>query len=324
MEHLLTNEKESESTATKKVKGLMQTSIVKYFRKNIHYYILLFIPIVYFAIFRYGPIVGNVLAFRKYVYGGSIYGEGWVGLKYFNMFLSDPNFWLAFRNTWQLSIYHLIITVPVSILFALLVNEIRSGKLRNVVQTISYFPNFISIVVVVGMMKELLSPTTGIINKIIGMVGIDPIFFMNEPGWFRMLYISSEVWQYTGWNSIIFLAAIASIDPQLYEAAEVDGAGRLKQIIHVTIPQIMPTIAVMYILSLGQLMNVAFEKVLLMYTPSNSQVSDVIETFVYRMGLGNSNYSYATAIGLFSGMLGLVIVIIANYLSKKVTRYSLY
>nr|MBC9205025.1 sugar ABC transporter permease [Paenibacillus sp. PL91] len=302
----------------------MQTSIVKYFRKNIHYYILLFIPIVYFAIFRYGPIVGNVLAFRKYVYGGSIYGEGWVGLKYFNMFLSDPNFWLAFRNTWQLSIYHLIITVPVSILFALLVNEIRSGKLRNVVQTISYFPNFISIVVVVGMMKELLSPTTGIINKIIGMVGIDPIFFMNEPGWFRMLYISSEVWQYTGWNSIIFLAAIASIDPQLYEAAEVDGAGRLKQIIHVTIPQIMPTIAVMYILSLGQLMNVAFEKVLLMYTPSNSQVSDVIETFVYRMGLGNSNYSYATAIGLFSGMLGLVIVIIANYLSKKVTRYSLY
>ncbi|MDT3428272.1 putative aldouronate transport system permease protein [Paenibacillus forsythiae] len=307
-----------------KQKGMRRIRSGVYLRRNIHYYILLILPILYFVVFRYGPIIGNVLAFRKFVPGGSIYGEEWVGLKYFKLFLRDPNFWAAFKNTWLLSFYHLLITVPIAILFALLVNEIKSSKLRSAVQTISYFPNFISIVVVVGLMKELLSPTYGLVNKALGMVGIDPVFFMNEPGWFRALYISSEVWQYTGWNSIIFFAAISSIDPQLYEAAEVDGAGRLKQIIHVTIPQIMPTITVVYILSLGQLMTVAFEKVLLMYTPSNSQVSDVIETFVYRMGLESSNYSYATAVGLFSGFLGLVIVIAANYLSRKVTRYSLY
>ncbi|BCG57052.1 ABC transporter permease [Paenibacillus sp. URB8-2] len=321
MENTIAKEKKS---LVIKQKGMRRISLGVYFRRNIHYYILLILPILYFVVFRYGPIVGNVLAFRRYVPGGSIYGEEWVGLKYFKLFLRDPNFWVAFKNTWLLSFYHLLITVPVAILFALLVNEIKSRKLRSAVQTISYFPNFISIVVVIGLMKELLSPTYGLINKALGLIGIDPIFFMNEPGWFRSLYISSEVWQYTGWNSIIFFAAISSIDPQLYEAAEVDGAGRLKQIIHVTIPQIMPTIVVVYILSLGQLMTVAFEKVLLMYTPSNSQVSDVIETFVYRMGLESSNYSYATAVGLFSGVLGLVIVIVTNYLSKKVTRYSLY
>ncbi|WP_218917558.1 ABC transporter permease [Paenibacillus stellifer] len=307
-----------------KRRGVRRSSVSIYFKKNIHYYILLLVPALYFIIFRYGPIIGNVLAFRRYVPGGSIYGESWVGLKFFRLFLRDPNFWAAFKNTWLLSFYHLLITVPLAIVFALLVNEIKSVKLRNAVQTISYFPNFISIVVVVGMMKELLSPTYGLINKALELVGLPSVFFMNEPGWFRTLYISSEVWQYTGWNSIIFFAAITAIDPHLYEAAGVDGASRMKQIFHVTLPQMMPTIAVVYILSLGQLMNVAFEKILLMYTPSNSQVSDVIETFVYRMGLESSNYSYATAVGLFSGILGLIIVITANYLSKKVTRYSLY
>ncbi|WP_238590868.1 ABC transporter permease [Paenibacillus beijingensis] len=322
MDQTLATEKKSMGTI--KQKGMRRTGLGVYLRKNYYYYILLLLPIVYFAVFRYGPIIGNVLAFRRYVPGGSIYGEKWVGLKYFKLFLHDPNFWTAFKNTWLLSFYHLLITVPVAILFALLVNEIKSAKLRNAVQTISYFPNFISIVVVIGMMKELLSPTYGLVNKALGMIGIHSIFFMNEPGWFRTLYISSEVWQYTGWNSIIFFAAITAIDPQLYEAAEMDGAGRLKQIIHITIPQMMPTISIVYILSLGQLMNVAFEKVLLMYTPSNSQVSDVVETFVYRMGLESSNYSFATAVGLFSGILGLAIVVMANYLSKKVTRHSLY
>lgn len=307
-----------------KKKGRMAHKAGTYFIKNIHYYILLILPLAYFLIFRYGPIAGNILAFRKFVPGGSIYGSKWIGFTYFRLFLQDPNFWTAFRNTWVLSLMHLAVTFTVTLAFALLVNEIRSSKLRNVVQTVTYFPNFVSIVVVVGLMKELLSPTNGMINGLLAWAGFQPIFFMNEPGWFRTLYISSDVWQYTGWNSIIFIAAMASIDTQLYEAAEMDGAGRWKQIVHVTLPQIMPTLSVVFILSAGQLLNVGFEKILLMYTPSNSQVSDVIETFVFRMGLENNNYSYATAVGLFSGLIGLGMVLLSNVLAKKVTGHSLY
>ncbi|KHL94540.1 protein lplB [Paenibacillus sp. IHB B 3415] len=310
-------------TATIRREGRMNR-VRRIIRKNIHYYILLLIPLLYILVFSYGPIIGNVLAFRKYVPGGSIYGEEWVGLRYFKMFLGEASFWRAFHNTWLLNIYHLVFTVPVSILFALIMNEIHSVRMRNIVQTISYLPNFFSIVVVVGLMTELLSPTYGLVNELLGQLGISPIFFLNNADWFRTLYISSEIWQFTGWNSIIFFAAITSIDKQLYEAADMDGAGRLQKIWHVTLPQIMPTIVVVYIMSLGHLMSVAFEKVLLMYTPSNSERSDVIETLVYRIGIQGTNYSYSTAISLFSGLLGLLIVVAANYLSKKYTRYSLY
>lgn len=310
------------STAVRKEGRMNRTRRI--IRKNIHYYILLLIPLLYILVFSYGPIIGNILAFRKFVPGGSIYGEEWTGLRYFKMFLGEASFWRAFNNTWLLNIYHLVFTVPVSILFALIVNEIKPARMRNLVQTVSYLPNFISIVVVVGLMTELLSPTYGLVNELLGKLGVPPTFFMNEARWFRTLYISSEIWQFTGWNSIIFFAAITSIDHQLYEAADMDGAGRLQKIWHVTLPQIMPTIVVVYIMSFGHLMTVAFEKVLLMYTPSNSERSDVIETLVYRIGIQSTNYSYSTAISLFGGLLGLVIVVTANALAKKYTRYSLY
>ncbi|SFB50607.1 carbohydrate ABC transporter membrane protein 1, CUT1 family (TC 3.A.1.1.-) [Cohnella sp. OV330] len=311
------------AVATIERKGRMR-KLAGILKKRRHYYLLLTVPMLYFAVFCYGPIVGNVLAFRKYVPGGSIYGEEWVGLRYFKLFLGDASFWRAFNNTWTLNVYHLIFTVPCAIAFALLVNEIKASKLRSAVQAISYFPNFISAVVVVGLMKELLSPTYGMVSQAFQRLGMPATFFMNEPEWFRTLYISSEIWQFTGWNSIIFFAAIASIDKQLYEAAAMDGAGRLRQMFSITIPQIMPTVVVVYILSLGHLMSVAFEKVLLMYTPSNSQTADVVETFVYRIGIVGSNYSYATAVGFFGGVLGLIVVAGANYLSRKFTRYSLY
>ncbi|MFF2887917.1 ABC transporter permease [Paenibacillus sp. NPDC057967] len=295
-----------------------------YWKRNYYYYVLLALPLLYFAIFRYGPILGNILAFRKYMPGGPAYGTEWVGLRYFRMFMEDPNFWLAFKNTIFLSVMNLSISFPLPIIFALLINEIMGARLKRFIQIISYFPNFISIVVVVGLIKELLSPTNGIVNKVLGSLGIDPIFFVNQPEWFRFIYISSDIWQYMGWNAVIFVAALASVDTQLYEASELDGAGRWKQTIHVTIPQILPTISVVFIISLGSLLSLGFEKVLLLYTASNSATSDIIDTFVFRMGLENNNYSYATAAGLFGGLIGFGLVSAANYISRKLSGVSLY
>ena len=300
------------------------TPFKRYMQRNIYYYILLLLPMLYFVIFRYGPILGNVLAFRSFQPGGSPYGEKWVGLTYFKMFMSDANFWLAFKNTLVLSFMNLAFTFTMPIIFALLLNEIMLPRIKNWVQTISCFPHFISAVIVVSMLQELLSPTTGIVNSFLNSLGYDSIFFMNEPSWFRPVFIFSELWQHMGWNSIIYCAAIVGIDPQLYEAAAVDGAGRLRQVFSVTLPQIAPTIAVVLIISLGSVMAVGFEKVLLMYTPSNAIVSDILDTYVYRMGIGNSSYSYATAVGLFSGVIGFILVSVTNYLSKKISGNSLY
>lgn len=253
-----------------------------------------------------------------------MFGTEWT-LRYFERFLKDPAFWRAFRNTLVVSLENLVINFPLPIIFAILLNEVRNKHLKKVVQTISYMPRFISTVVVIAIMNEILSPSSGLLNNLLHNVfGMTPIYFMNEPGWFRPLYILSESWQYTGWTAIIYLAAITGISSDLYEAAEMDGATRLQQIFHVTIPSIMPTIMVMLIMNVGRMLSIGYEKVLLMYTPSNSGVSDIIDTLVYRTGLQNQNYSYATAIGLFGGIIGLILVSGSNAISKKLTDESLY
>lgn len=295
-----------------------------YLKRYSHFYVMLILPIAYFLIFRYGPIVGNVLAFRRYMPGGSMYGEEWVGFHYFKMFWHDPTFWAAFKNSIILSVMNLSITFTLPIVFALLLNEILNKRVKTIIQTISYFPNFVAIVVVVGILKELLSPTTGVVNELLGAFGMEPIFFVNEPSWFRTIYITTDIWQYMGWNAIIYTAALSSVDMQLYEAAEIDGAGRWRQTLSVTIPQILPTISVVLIISLGSMLALGFEKVLLLYTPSNSTTSDIIDTFVFRMGVQNNNYSYATAVGLFGGLIGLMLVSAGNYLSRKISGFSLY
>lgn len=297
---------------------------IRYLKRNYHYYLLLLLPMLYFVIFRYGPIMGNILAFRAFRPGGSAYGEHWVGLTYFKMFLSDRNFWIAFKNTLVLSLGNLIFAFTIPIIFALLLNEISHPKLKSAIQTISIFPHFISAVVVISMMQEFLSPTSGFVNDILASLGMERIFFMNEPEWFRPIFISSELWQHMGWNSIIYCAAIAGIDPQLYEAAAMDGAGRLRQALSITLPQIAPTIAVVLIISVGSVMSVGFDKVLLMYTPSNATVSDILDTYIYRMGIGGGNYSYATAVGLFSGVIGFFLVASTNFLSRKISGNSIY
>ena len=300
----------------------------KAFRKHLKRYWVLYamlvLPVAYYIVFKYVPMVGNVLAFRRYRPGKGPFGTEWT-LRYFDRFLRDPMFWRALRNTLVLSIGNILINFPIPILFAILLNEVRAKKFKKFVQTVSYMPRFISTVVVIAIMNEILSPSTGLLNNLLHNVfGMTPVYFMNEPGWFRPLYILSESWQYTGWTAIIYLAAITGISSDLYEAAEMDGATRLQQIFHVTIPSIMPTIMVMLIMNVGRMLSIGYEKVLLMYTPSNSGVSDIIDTLVYRTGLQNQNYSYATAIGLFGGIIGLILVSGSNAISKKLTDESLY
>jgi len=297
----------------------------KHFRRYWQLYAMMTLPVLYFIIFKYVPMFGNILAFRRYRPGMGSYGTQWVGLRYFNMFMKDPSFWRAFRNTLIISFANLLINFPIPIVFAILLNEVRQKHFKKLIQTVSYMPRFISTVVVIAILGEMLSPSSGILNQFLqNTFGLDAIYYMNEPQYFRWLYVFTDTWQFTGWTAIIYLAAITGVNPDMYEAAQIDGAGRLQRITKITIPSIMPTIMVMLILNIGRMLSLGFEKVLLMYTPSNSGVSDIIDTLVYRTGLANQNYSYATAIGLFSGIIGVILVSGANAASKKLTDSSIY
>lgn len=295
-----------------------------YVKKYWQLYLLMVLPIIYFILFKYMPMLGNIIAFRRYRVGQSIFGSSWVGLRYFKMFFNDPAFWSAFKNTIILSVSNLLVNFPIPIVFALLLNELDSKRFKKLAQTVSYLPRFFSTVIIVSMMGELFSPTTGVVNELLKSMGIAPVYFMNEPAYFRALYVLSDTWQFTGYTAVIYLAAIAGISSDMYEAAMIDGANRWKQTLYVTLPSIMPTIVVMLVLRIGQLMTVSFEKVLLMYTPANSKVSDIIDTMVYRVGLTQSNFSYATAVGLFGALIGFTLVVSANFFSKKITGEGLY
>lgn len=287
-------------------------------------YAMMLLPIIYFIVFKYVPMFGNILAFRRYKPGMGPFGTDWT-LRYFERFLKDPTFWRAFKNTIVLSIMNLIVNFPLPIIFAILLNEVRHKRFKKVVQTISYMPRFISTVVVISILGELLSPSSGLVNRFLQSVfGMDPIYFMNEPQYFRAIYVLSDAWQFMGWTAIIYFAAITGISMDLYEAADMDGASRFQKIWYITLPSIMPTIMVMLIMNVGQMLNLGFEKVLLMYTNANSGVSDIIDTLVYRTGLVSQNYSYATAIGLFSGIVGLILVTSSNAVSRKLTGESIY
>lgn len=297
---------------------------LKRFMRYKYLYLLLLLPMLHLLIFRYIPLLGNVIAFRSYQPGGSMFGKSWVGLKHFKMFIGDPNFWNIFKNTIILSVESLAFGFPLPIIFAILLNEAKGIYFKKVVQTISYLPHFISVVVIVGMVNEFLSPSTGIVNMLLQKMGAEPIFFIVKPEWFRTIYVGTGVWQGMGWNSIIYLAALSNIDVGLYEAAKIDGAGRFKQLWHVTLPGIAPTIVILLVISIGQMMSVSFEKVLLLMNGGNQKVAEVISTYTYKMGLVNNNYSYSAAVGLFEGVLGTFLVIGANYISRRVSETSLW
>ena len=292
--------------------------------KNWHYYAMLVIPVAFYLIFFYTPIVGNVIAFRKYQPGGSIFGESYVGMRYFNMFLTDPMFWQAFRNTVQLSLGNIIFGFPMPILFAIMLNEVRSTKFKKLVQTTSYLPHFLSMVIVCGVILEVLTPNTGLINKIIMFFGGQSIKFMSSPRWFKPVYVISGIWQNMGWNAIIYIAALSGVDPQLYEAAQLDGANRYQQMWHISIAGIMNTIVIMLILAIGGIMGIGYEKVLLLYNELNRDAADIVSTYVFRKGFAGGQYSYATAIGLFDAVIGATLIVLANKISKMVTEHSLW
>ena len=292
------------------------------------YLMLMFLPVfLYYVIFCYLPMVGIVMGFENFRMGSGfagLFNSEWVGLKWFKQFFDSVFAWRLIRNTFLLSFYSLIFGFPIPIIFAIAITQLRARRFAKVAQVVTYLPYFISTVVVVGMMTNFLSPSNGIINQLIVKLGGKPISFMSNPKWFRRLYVISGSWQSFGFNSIIFVAAIMGIDPSLYEAMEVDGASRWQQIIHLIIPMISETVILLLIMTLGNLLNVGFEKVYLMYSPAVYETGDVISTYVYRQGIENHNYGYASAVGLFYSAVGFLFVVTSNRLSRKATGSSLW
>ena len=315
---------ENESSENKPKKN-RNDGFWRHMKKNWILYTFLIIPVVYYVVFRYIPMFGNIIAFRKYSAGGNIFGSQWSGFKYFKQFLGDPAFRRAFGNTLILNFSYLVVRFPLTLIFALLLNEIKWLPWKKFVQTVSYLPHFISMVIVAGMIKEVLS-TSGPINSFLVSIGQQAIEFIALPEWFPTIFVASGIWQGLGWGSILYLAAIAGINPELYEAAKVDGATHLQQVLHITIPCILPTITTLLILDIGGMVGsgAAFEKVFLLYNPMTYETSDIVSTYVYRMGVYSGNYSYATAVGLFEGLLNLILLTAANFTSKKVAGESLW
>lgn len=276
------------------------------------------IPVViFFAVFSYYPLYGILIAFKDYSISRGILGSPWAGLRYFRQFFSSPYFGRLLRNTVLISVYSLLWGFPIPILFALLLNEFKDGKFKRVIQTVSYLPHFISLVVICGILIDIFSPQGGVVNSLLYSLTGKRINFFGEPEWFRTMYVGSGVWQEFGWNSIIYLAAITGINPDLYEAARIDGAGRLRQIWHVTLPGIKPTILTLLILNLGNIMSVGYEKIILLYSPTTYETADVISTYVYRTGLLSQQYSYAGAVGLFNSAINIAILVLCNFAGKK-------
>ena len=289
-------------------------------------YLIMILPCLYYLLFHYYPMYGVTLAFKQYKPKLGIIGSPWAsqhGMKYILQVVQDPYFWTVFKNTIVLNVVNLAITSPAPIILALLLNEVASDRYKRVVQTVTYLPHFLSTVVVVGMMNTMFS-SSGIVNELLGKIGLGPFAFLNDAQYFRPMYIGSNIWQNIGWDSIIFLAALSGLDQALYEAARIDGAGRWKQTIHITIPGILPTIVIMLILAMGKIMNVSYQKILLMMTGSNQSVSDVISTYVYRRGITKADFSYATAVGLFQSLVSLVFVTTTNWISRRTTETSLW
>ncbi|MCM8901801.1 ABC transporter permease subunit [Caldicoprobacter algeriensis] len=291
--------------------------------RNKYIYIMALPVVAYYIIFHYMPMYGAIIAFKEFNPALGIIRSPWVGLKHFKDFFEGVYFWRLIRNTLLISIYSLVWGFPAPIILALLLNEVKNNYFKRTVQTISYLPHFISLVVVCGIIKDFTS-TDGVINDIIEFLGGERTNFLMIPEWFRPIYVGSGIWQEVGWGSIIYLAAITNIDPQLYEAATIDGASRWKQTWHITLPGIVPTIVILLILRLGGLMSVGFEKIILLYNSATMETADVISSYVYRRGLLDFDYSFSAAVGLFNSVINLILITSANKFSRKISETSLW
>lgn len=288
------------------------------------YYLMLIPGILFFLVFCYGPMYGLVIAFQDYYPLKGVTGSKMVGLKHFRALFTDPFFLSVLKNTIVISFYKLLVCFPAPILLCLALNEISNYRFKKIAQSVSYLPHFVSWVVVSGIIIEFLSPSRGPINILLQNLGMEPIFFVAEPTYFRGVLVLSDLWKSVGWGSIVYLAAVTSVDPTLYEAAEMDGAGRIKKIIHVTIPALAPIITVMFIMESGKILNDSFEQVYNFLTPSTYAVGDVISTFVYRMGIQKMQYSFTTAVDLFKNIISFMLVVMTNYIARKTNDYALW
>jgi putative aldouronate transport system permease protein len=295
------------------------------YKKHKYIFLMLLPGIIWYAIFHYGPMYGVQLAFKDFQIMSGINGSPWVGLKHFErMFTGSGDFLNVMRNTLLISAYNIIFGFPAPIILALLFNEVRISWFKRITQTISYLPHFLSWVVLSGLLVVILSPTTGIVNFMLNLIGVEPKYFLGDPSYFRFTLIVSNIWKEVGWGTIIYLAALAGIDPHLYEAAVMDGAGRWKQTVHITLPGIMSVIAIMFIFRVGHILDAGFDQILNMYNPAVYSVADILDTYVYRVGLTQLQYSFTTAVGLFKNVVGLVLLISANYLIKRSGQEGLF
>ncbi len=321
------------SSLSKKGKGQVinrpRLSLITRIRRDIHMnwqLYLLFLPVLaYFIIFKYAPMAGLVISFEDYKAAKGIFGSRWVGMKHFVNFFNDPFLPRILRNTFTIALSTLIFSFPSAIVLALLINELRSRQMSRLVQTISYIPHFISVVVVCGIIRDLVSRTGGVTMLLHGLFGMEVTNMLYEPDFFVPIYIVSDIWSNIGWNSIVYLSALTAIDQELYEAARVDGANKWHQIIHITIPCLIPTIVIMFILKVGKMFDVGYEKIMLLYTPLTYERADVINTYVYRRGFAeNVNFSYSTAVGFFNSVVCFVLVFFTNKITRRLGGNSLW
>lgn len=293
-------------------------------RKNWDLYLMLVPVLAYFIIFHYAPMYGVQIAFRRYSVAKGITGSTWVGWYHFDRFFRSYYCQRLITNTLVISLYNLALGFPLPILLAIMINETRSARFRKTVQTVTYAPHFLSTVVVVSILDVLFKPGNGLVNNMLRATGNESVYFMAEPDMFKHLYVLSGVWQSTGWNSIIYVAALAGIDQALYEAATVDGASRWQTVLHITLPGLLPTATIMLILSTGQMMNLGFEKAYLMQNDLNIAGSDIISTYVYRIGLISGEYSFSAAVGLFNSVINCVLLFSVNALARRMSDTSLW
>lgn len=311
-------------TQTCSVRPSFRARLRRDFKMNRMLYLLALPIVIYYLLFHFLPMCGIVIAFKDFQIRDGFFGSEWVGLQNFIDFFNSILFWRLIRNTLLISIYQLIFAFPIPIIFALMVNELRNQRFKKLVQTISYMPHFISMVVVAGMLTQFLS-STGFISGIVSLFTGEKTNLLMNPDYFRTIYVSSGIWQQFGWKSIVYIAALSSVDTQLYEAAIMDGAGKWKQLIHVTLPAIMPTVVTLFIMDVGRIMTIGFQKTILLYNSATYEVADVISSYVYRMGLGgNFEFSYTTAIEVFGSVINLILIVIANKLSRKFSENSLW
>ncbi|MDH6371560.1 putative aldouronate transport system permease protein [Paenibacillus sp. PastF-3] len=296
-----------------------KSSFMDYLKKHYFLYILLAPAVILTLIFKYGPMYGAIIAFKDFSPIKGIMGSEWVGLYNFEKFLSSPNFEVIFMNTLKLSFFGLILSFPIPILLALMLNQIRRAGVKKNIQLFLYAPNFISVVVVVGMLFIFLSPT-GPINQFFTWLTGEPIMFMSRPEYFRSIYILSDIWTGAGWASIIYVAALANVDPELHNAANLDGANLLQRIRHIDLPTIRPIMAIVFILAAGGIMSIGFEKAYLMQTAMNLPTSEIIPTYVYKIGLQSGDYAYSAAVGLFNSIINIVLLLTVNFTVKKLNE----